>query len=150
MKGESVEEIDHITSQLDLEKESNYESSPVSMKPGIPCTISIGHTSNLQILPGRSTSVSLETQEGVVSTLWSSDGKWNFQKSCLLDDPLPDSLLFRIYSCVSDVSESTPLKEVQSREFGWIEMSLHTLGIGFPCINGWYEGKFKIVESYRN
>ena len=146
LQGESVEEMEQLTSQLDLEKESNYETSPISMKPGISCTISIGHTSNLHISPGRSTSVSLETQEGPVSTLWSSEGKWNFQKSCLLADPLPESLLFRIYSCVSEVNENTPLNEVQSREFGWIEMPLHTLGIGFPCINGWYEEKLKYIS----
>jgi len=38
----------------------------------------------------------------------------------------------------SHVDAETELNEIQSREFAWIEMSLHTLGIGFPCINGWY------------
>ena len=137
---DSVDEKDEL--ELDLKKSEDNSGSVSSGLPnGIPCTISIGHVSNLLVAPGRSLSVSLDTQEGLVTTEWDAAGKWNFQKTCVLPDPLPDTLLFHLYSCVSQISNETPLNEVQSREFGWIEMSLHTLGIGFPCINGWYEIK---------
>jgi hypothetical protein len=80
-----------------LESESTSCNLP-PLPQGIPCMITIEHISNLQIAPGRLICVSLETQEGQISTEWRNDGVFNFQKSCLLIDPLPEVIVFHLYS----------------------------------------------------
>lgn len=100
---ENVEDIDEdqTTNASSKDAKDNLEtiSSNLPIFLGVPCTISIGHVSNLLIAPGRWICVCLDTQEGLVSTEWSSNGKWNFQKTCILQDPLPDTLVFHLYSC---------------------------------------------------
>lgn len=112
---------------------------------GISCLISIERCSNLNIRQSSKVQVRLDTEEGTVSTNWTSSGNFGFQKNCLLADPLPGKLIFNIFlrysqsqnhSSNSDFQNSETLE--YERELGWIEMSLFTLGFGFPQINGWY------------
>ena len=86
-----------------------------------------------------------DTEEGTVSTNWTSSGNFGFQKNCLLADPLPGKLIFNIflkYSQSQNISSNSDFQNSETveyeRELGWIEMSLFTLGFGFPQINGWY------------
>ena len=109
---------------------------------GINCLISIERCSNLNIREGSKIQVQIETEEGPVKTNWSSSGNFGFQKNCLLVDPLPGKLSFSVFikSQHSNTSNSR-LDESGNeyeRELGWVEMSLYTLNVGFPQINGWY------------
>ena len=86
-----------------------------------------------------------DTEEGTVSTNWTSSGNFGFQKNCLLADPLPGKLIFNIFlkfSQSQNISSNSDFQNSETieyeRELGWIEMSLFTLGFGFPQINGWY------------
>ena len=63
----------------------------------------------------------------------------------MLADPLPGKLIFNIflkYSQSQNISSNSDFQNSETveyeRELGWIEMSLFTLGFGFPQINGWY------------
>ena len=104
---ENIEDIEDDQVNSESSKEAKEVVDTISSTSnlhhllGIPCTISIGHVSNLLIAPNRLICVSLETQEGLVSTEWSTDGNWNFQKTCVLQDPLPETLVFHLYSCTS-------------------------------------------------
>ena len=129
--------------------------------PGLQCLISIEKVTNLAIGGDRLLSVSVDTVEGNLTTEWSSDGVWNFQQACYLDENLPESIMFKLYSCAASITESTDLKDIQviffafegvnillkSREFGWIEVHMHTLKCGFPCVNGWYTVRSVSGES---
>lgn len=90
--------------------ESQVFQRPVE---GLQCLISIEKVTNLSIGRDRLVSVSLETVEGNITTEWSADGVWNFQQACYLEENLPESIMFKLYSCAADIRESTDLKEIQ-------------------------------------
>ena len=159
IEAQNITENSIIEASLDDQEINDEEIEEIEMTEeeekipiGISCLISIDRCSNLHIRAHSKIRVTLDTLNGPVSTDWSSSGNFGFQESCTFSDPLPDKLIFSLstkYNSESDFAnrsvETLPKECV--RELGWIEMSLHTLSIGFPQITGWYSVRSLSGES---